>query len=193
MEDYEKEEDDDNYRRLPEYGDTAMGEVEEEVSDEPADDLRRAIIDAQRDCKSEKDKLKLERMLVDHKKLLYPNYEDGNKKLGSIMELQQWKAENDVSDKGFGKLLKMIKKMLPKDNELPASTYEAKKVVCPLGLEVQKIHVCPNDCILYRGEEYKNLNACPICGALRYKISRDDPSDVEGESPRKRVPTKVMW
>jgi hypothetical protein len=30
--------------------------------------------------------------------------------------------------------------MLPKDNELPASTYEAKKVVCPLGLEVQKIH-----------------------------------------------------
>jgi hypothetical protein len=46
MEDYEKEEDDDNYRRLPEYGDTAMGEVEEEVSDEPADDLPRAIIDA---------------------------------------------------------------------------------------------------------------------------------------------------
>jgi hypothetical protein len=30
----------------------------------------------------------------------------------------------------------MIKKMLPKDNELPDSTYEAKKVVCPLGLEV---------------------------------------------------------
>jgi hypothetical protein len=51
-------------------------------------------------------------MLVDHKKLLYPNYEDGNKKLGSIMELQQWKAENDVSEKRFGKLLKMIKRCL---------------------------------------------------------------------------------
>ena len=64
----------------------------------------------------------------------------------------------------------MIKNMLPKDNELPESTYEAKKDVCPLGLEVQKIHACPNDCILYRGE-YEDLNACPICGAMRYKIS----------------------
>jgi hypothetical protein len=49
-----------------------------------------------------------------------------------------------------------VKKMLPKDNKLPASMYEAKKIVCPLGLEVQKIHACPNDCILYRGEEYEN-------------------------------------
>jgi hypothetical protein len=29
--------------------------------------------------------------------------------------------------------------------------------------------------------------------ALRYKIRRDDPDDVEGEPPRKRVLTKVMW
>jgi hypothetical protein len=76
--------------------------------------------------------LKLESMLEDHKKLLYPNCEDGNKKLGSTLELLRWKAENGVSNKGFGRLLKMTKKMLPKDNELPASTYEAKKVICPL-------------------------------------------------------------
>ena len=37
--------------------------------------------------------------------------------------------------------------MLPKDNELPTIMYEAKQLVCPLGLEVQKIHACPNDCI----------------------------------------------
>jgi hypothetical protein len=80
-----------------------------------------------------------------------------------------------------------------KDNELPASTYEAKKIVCPLGLEVQKIHACPNDCIFYRGEEYENLNACLVCSAFRYKIRRDDPGDVEGERPRKRVHAKVMW
>jgi hypothetical protein len=90
-------------------------------------------------------------------------------------------------------LLKIVKKMLPKDNEFPASTYEAKKIVCPLGLEVQKIHACPNDCILYRGEEYENLNVCPMCSAFWYKIRRDEPSGVEGERPRKRVPTKVMW
>jgi hypothetical protein len=50
-----------------------------------------------------------------------------------------------------------MKKMLPRKNELPASTYEAKKLVCHLGLDVQKIHACPNDCILYRGENYKNI------------------------------------
>ena len=55
-----------------------------------------------------------------------------------------------MADKGFEKLLKILKKKLPKDNELPDSTYAAKKVVCPLGLEVQKIHACPNDCILDR-------------------------------------------
>ena len=110
--------------------------------------------------------------------------------MGTTLELLQWKAENGVSDKGFGKLVVMIKYMLPKDNELPESTYEAKKVVCPLG--VQKVHACPNDCILYHGE-YEDLNACPVCGALRYKIRRDDPGDVEGERPRKKIPAKVMW
>ena len=82
---------------------------------------------------------------------------------------------------------------------MPHNTYESKKIVCPLGLEVEKIHACINDCILYRGEKYENMNACPICDALRYKIGRDDPGDVEGgdvegePSPRKRVPAKVMW
>ena len=104
----------------------------------------------------------------------------------------KWKAANVVPDKGFEKLLKILKRKLPKDNELTESTYEAKKVVCPLGLEVQKIHACPDDCILYRGE-YEDLNACPVCGALRYKISRDDPGDVEGRRPRKMIPAKVMW
>jgi hypothetical protein len=130
-------------------------------------------------------------MLEDHKKSLYPNCQNGLKKLGSTLELLKWKAEEGLSDSGFEKLLKMMRNMLPNDNELPTSMYEAKKIVCPLGLEVQKIHACPNDCILYRGD-YENLTECPICTALRYKIRGDDPSDAEGEPPRKRVPAKVM-
>jgi hypothetical protein len=193
MEDSEEEKDDDNYVP-PEYGDAATGEAEdqEEPDDVPGDDLRRVIVDAKRQFQSEKEKLKFDRMLEDHKKGLYPNCEDGNTKLSTTLELLQWKADNCVSDNGFEKLLKILKKKLPKDNELPDSTYGAKKVLCPLGLEVQKIHACPNDCILYRGA-YEDLNACPVCGALRYKIRRDDPGDVDGERPRKRVPAKVMW
>ena len=108
------------------------------------------------------------------------------------MELLKWKAEVGCTDSGFEKLLTIVMKMLSKNNELPASTYEAKKLVCPLGLEVQKIYACPNDCILYLGEKYEHLEECPICTALRYKIRQDDPGDVEGERPRKKVPAKVM-
>ncbi|KAK1618050.1 hypothetical protein QYE76_023567 [Lolium multiflorum] len=138
---------------------------------------------------TENEKRKLKGMLDDHKKKLYPNCEDGNTKLGATLELLQWKAEAGICDKPFEKLLKIMKRRFPKDNELPDSTYEAKKVLCPLGLEVLKIHACINDCILYR-HEYENLEKCPVCNALRYKIRRDDPGDVEGEPPRKRVPAK---
>ena len=75
---------------------------------------------------------------------------------------------------------------------MPEITYEAKKIVCPLGLEAQKIRACPNDCILYRGG-YENLDSCPVCNACRYKIPQDDPGDVEGMRVKKRVPAKVMW
>jgi hypothetical protein len=78
MEENEEEEDDDNYpgHGFPKYDGTIMGEeaepamreeVEEEASDEPADDLGRAIADAKRNCASEKEKLKLQRILEDRR------------------------------------------------------------------------------------------------------------------------------
>jgi len=131
-------------------------------------------------------------MLEDHKKPLFPCCKPEQKKLGTTLEMLKWKATKGVTDKGFGELLKIVKNMLPEGNELPSTTYEAKKMVCPLGLDVQKIHACPNDCILYRGE-YENLEACPVCSALRYKIRRDDPGDVDGQPVKKRVPAKLVW
>ena len=77
-------------------------------------------------------------MLEDHKILLYPDCKQALKKLGTTLEMLQWKTANGVTDKGFGELLGIVKNMLPEENELPSTTYEAKKVVCPLGLEVQK-------------------------------------------------------
>nr|ABA97393.1 transposon protein, putative, CACTA, En/Spm sub-class [Oryza sativa Japonica Group] len=146
--------------------------------------------DAKEDCESEKGAHKLDKMLEDHRTSLYPGCEQGHKKFDTTLELLQWKAKNDVSDKAFGDLLKLVKNILPEGNKLPETTYETKKIVCPLGLEVQKIHACPNDCILYRGEEYENLEACPICKALRYKIRRDDPGEVDRQLTKKRIPAK---
>ena len=88
MEDNEEKQDNDNYPMFIEHGGTTMGEDEAEKQptvDEPDDDLRRAILEAKIKCGSQNERLKLERMLEDHNKLLYPNCEDGQKKLGTTL------------------------------------------------------------------------------------------------------------
>ena len=89
MEGNEDEDDDDNYPMSSlEYGYTGRGEAEhEEALEEPVldDDLRRVIVDVQRETEDPNEKLKQQRMLEDHKKLLYPNCEDpNNTKLGTM-------------------------------------------------------------------------------------------------------------
>ena len=68
-----------------------MGGDEEEVAveDDLGDALGDAIRDAQQEWESEKEKVKFERMLEDHRKLLYLTTEEGQKKLGTTLELLQ--------------------------------------------------------------------------------------------------------
>nr|AAX96557.1 transposon protein, putative, CACTA, En/Spm sub-class [Oryza sativa Japonica Group]ABA93243.2 transposon protein, putative, CACTA, En/Spm sub-class [Oryza sativa Japonica Group] len=192
----EDEVEDDNIPDFAQYvGFEGNQTGEEEIAadgNDVADDLGQMLQDAREDCESEKEAHKLDKMLEDHRTSLYPGCEQGHKKLDTTLEFLQWKAKNGVSDKAFGDLLKLVKNILPGGNKLPETMYEAKKIVCPLGLEVHKIHACPNDCILYRGEEYENLEACPVCKALRYKIRRDDPGEVDGQLTKKRIPAK-LW
>ncbi|XP_031091096.1 uncharacterized protein LOC115996097 [Ipomoea triloba] len=109
-------------------------------------------------------------------------------KLSAVLKLYNLKAKNGWSDKSFTRLLELLKDMFPSDNELPHSTYEAKKLLCPLGMDIERIHACPNDCILY-WKEYKDLHVCPKCGTSCYK--RKNVDDVcEG---KKCPPAKVLW
>ena len=193
MEDNKEEEEDDNnipdWATGQDFADTLMEDADEEESleDGPADDLGQVLQDAHRDYRNDKERAKLQRMIEDHKKLLYPDCTQGYKKLGTTLEMLQQKAKHGVSDKAFEGMLKIVKDKLSEKNELPSTTYEMKQIGCPLGLEVQKIHACPNDCILYRGKDYEKLDACPVCKALRYKIWRDeDPDDLGGNLPRRR-------
>ena len=105
--DGEEEEYDDNYVPL-EYGDAATGgagEDQEEPDDVPNDAATGKLLMIKRNqcpmmmisagslsmqgtqCGSQKEKLKFDRMLEDHKKGLYPNCEDCNTKLGTTLEL----------------------------------------------------------------------------------------------------------
>ena len=89
-----------------------------------------------------KESNKFEKMLEDHKKLFYPDCKLGLKKLGTTLEMLQWKAANGVTDKRFEELLGIVKNMLPEGNELPSTTYKAKKIVCPLGFKKHYVDSC---------------------------------------------------
>jgi hypothetical protein len=59
-------------------------------------------------------------------------------------------------------------------------------------MAVEKIHVCKNDCILYCGPEYEDLEKCPICGLGQFnrKTYGDDDDNC---NRRKGGPKKVFW
>ncbi|CAM8944407.1 unnamed protein product [Rhodiola kirilowii] len=92
-------------------------------------------------------------------------------RLSATLKLFNLKAKNGWSDKSFTEVLTLVKDMLPEGNTLPNCTYEAKKVMCPMGIEYKKIHACPNDCILYRNA-HRDLTECPVCKSSRYKLNK---------------------
>jgi len=110
------------------FNDTAMGEPEEDTEGYVVeDDLGQMLREAEEGCETEKESRDLKCMLEDYRTLLYPDCKQDQKKLGTTLELLQWKASNGLSDKGFEELLKLIKNLLPEGNTLPETTYEAKK------------------------------------------------------------------
>lgn len=56
-----------------------------------------------------------------------------------------------------------------------------KKIIEGLGLKYEKIHACPNNCMLFWKEfASKNVSECKICGASRWKNNA------------KKIPAKVL-
>jgi hypothetical protein len=100
-------------------------------------------------------------------------YDKEHTVLWMTVELLKLKASNGWSDTSFSDLLQLLTKVLAKPNGLPNSTYLAKKIICLLTLGVEKIHACPNHCILYR-KEHEFKEKCPMCNASRYKWNNDD-------------------
>jgi hypothetical protein len=99
-----------------------------------------------------------------------------------------------LSDCSFKKLLTLLKDMLPQGNAVLETVYEAKQIIYPLSLEVEKIDVCKNDCILYRGPEYEDLKKCPICGLDQFNHRKDgDHDETCNRNRRKGGPKKMFW
>lgn len=84
------------------------------------------------------------------------------------------------------------------------SVYEAKKKLCSLGLAIERIHACKNNCVFFRGE-YANFDKCPKCGSSRYKRKKDgghnnaedddgnEPVRTKGKKGNRRGPVRIAW
>ena len=88
-----------------------------------------------------------------------------------VLELLTLKVKHNWSDSSFNDLPCMLAWLLPKPNKVPANIYRAKKLVSPFTMGVERIHECPNHCILYRWDTFKDFKKCPVCSASRYKTN----------------------
>nr|ABA99248.1 transposon protein, putative, CACTA, En/Spm sub-class [Oryza sativa Japonica Group] len=152
-----------------------------EMVDVDHDLLQDMLRDVEDPAQNERDGMKFSRLVSDSETPLYAGCKAKHTKLSVTLDLMKLKASSGWTDKSFTDLLGILKAMLPVENTLPETTYEAKQVLCPLGLEVRRIHAYPNDCILYH-KQYADLDACPVCKASRYK--RKKSADEGNKSKR---------
>lgn len=88
-----------------------------------------------------------EMILEDAKKLLCPDYKSFTK-VYALVKLYNLKARYGWFYKSFSELLRLLSEMLPPNNELSLSMYEAKKTLNASKMEYEKMQACPNYCLL---------------------------------------------
>ncbi|KAL0556751.1 hypothetical protein IC582_005267 [Cucumis melo] len=161
---------------------SVFSSVKEEIDEDDVDDTIEMFEAAHNYFKDKSENF--EEVVDDAKKPLYPNCTNFTK-ISTLIKLYNLKAKFGWSDKSFTELLQLISDILPTPNECTTSTYEAKKILCTLGMKYEKIHACRNDCCLFR-KELSDANVCPSCGMSRWKIPKNSKEV-------KNVPVKVMW
>lgn len=90
---------------------------------------------------------KFTRVLDDLKRSLWPGSK--HTRFSFLMRLLRIKTRYQISNTTFNTLLKLLSSAFPQ-SQLPESYDEAKKYLHELGLRYDTIHVCKNNCVLFR-------------------------------------------
>jgi hypothetical protein len=83
-----------------------------------------------------------------------------------VVKLLHMKSLYRISNFAFSAVVKLLAKAFPKCNTLPKSYNDANNLLKEIGLGYDSIHVCFNNCVLFR-KRYAKLDDCPICVLLR--------------------------
>ncbi|XP_075659328.1 uncharacterized protein LOC142629262 [Castanea sativa] len=134
-----------------------------------------------RNATEDEEERHFDKLEEDAKRELYPGCTDYSI-LKFVIEMLNVKVMTNLSNKGLDMMLELLTKVLSKDNLVPRSTYEAKKILRGLGMSYKHIDACKNDCALF-WKENENLDKCPVCETPRYKDTR---------AQGKKIPHKVL-
>lgn len=134
----------------------------------------------------------LDKLLKECDDELYPGCKNFSK-ITFILRLYHLKCLNGWSAKSFDMLLELLKEALPEGAKLPSQYYETKKIINKLGLGYEKIHACPNDCMLFYGDSNEKLDYCSVCNASRWsEVDNHGAYRNEDALVTRKKPCKVL-
>jgi hypothetical protein len=110
------------------------------AADNDVDDLDEMLRNVKGEFTSKSQNKKFSQIMKDYETSVFSGCNKEHNRFHIVLTLLQMKASNGWSDKGFNELLQFLSDLISKINVLPQSTYEAKKMICLLGLEVKKMH-----------------------------------------------------
>jgi hypothetical protein len=168
------------------------GEDTDVGGDDDVDDLDEILWNMESEFSGKSRNDKFLQIMKDYETPLFSGCKKEHNKLHVVLTVLQMKASNGWSDKGFNELLQFLNDLLPKANVLSQSTYQAKKIVCPLGLEMEKIHACWNDCMLFCNEDAM-LEECCVWGTSRYKRNDKNIDEDDMGEKKKLKECQLRW
>ncbi|KAG8490950.1 hypothetical protein CXB51_014091 [Gossypium anomalum] len=112
-------------------------------------------------------------------------------KLSFCIRLFHLKCLGGWTGNSFTMLLEFLRETFP-FAKIPQSCQDMKRLIKDLGLGYDKIHSCPNDCMLYWGDQ-KNQQSCHVCGKSRWMNSNtEDMNTDKGGAQLRKKPVKVL-
>ncbi|KAM3218190.1 hypothetical protein P3L10_022720 [Capsicum annuum] len=153
------------------------GGISQGLCDDRHDNIDKLLHDSFRNIEEEqmhKGKEGVRRGLSEDVKQFFKLAEEGKQdlylgcknfsKLSFTIRLYLFKCIHRLSNVAFSDLLDLIKETFP-FALIPESFHKARKVIRDLGLSYEKIHACPNDCIMFWNDN-ATVDNCIMCGLL---------------------------
>jgi hypothetical protein len=88
--------------------------------------------------------------------------------LSATLLLLNLSIVHGVAHTFMDELFSLLKnELLPKNNKMPTTRYEARKLIRSLRLTYESTHACTNGCVLFR-QSLKHTIICPNYNSSRY-------------------------